>query len=379
MKGYLDEFPGGANASAGRILYGQLTRPKPSPVPSPTPNSDSAGNAGVIRAGMSVTNSLGMKLMGVPAGTFKMGSSNGDSDETVHTVTISRGFYMGRTEVTQAEWKAVMGNNPSEFKDCDNCPVEYVSWEDTQEFIKKLNARGEGIYRLPTEAEWEYAARAGTTGDYSGNLDSMAWYQANSGDKTHPVGTKQPNAWGLYDMHGNVQEWCQDWYGDYPSGSVSDPTGASSGSNRVMRGGQLRSSAASQRSANRDNSWVSNSKTGVVVSGSPDTGFRVVRQIGNLTAVPETSGPTEDIKIYSKPLPVYTEAARNNQVQGIVTLRVTFLANGSIGSVSPVNSLPDGLTEQAIAVARKIKFEPARKNGVPYEVTKHIQYNFTLW
>src|SRR5205085_9149218 len=120
---------------------------------------------------------------------FMMGSETGDADEKpVHQVTIREGFYMGKYEVTQAQWKQVMGNNPSYFNNCDQCPVEMVSWNDAQEFIKKLNAMNDGyVYRLPSEAEWEYAARAGTTGDYAGDLDAMAWYLNNSGNKTHPV------------------------------------------------------------------------------------------------------------------------------------------------------------------------------------------------
>ncbi len=177
-------------------------------------------------------NSNGMEFMYIPAGDFMMG------DSTKHKVTISQAFFMGRTEVTQAQWQAVMGNNPSSFKDCPNCPVESVSWEEAQQFVSKLNGQNDGYkYRLPTEAEWEYACRAGTTGDYAGSIDSMGWYDANSGKTTHQVGQKQANAWGLYDMHGNVWEWVEDWYGEYPSGSVTNPTGASSGSDRVIRGG----------------------------------------------------------------------------------------------------------------------------------------------
>ena len=157
--------------------------------------------------------------MGSPSG-----ESNRDSDEKQHRVTLTREYYMQTTEVTQGQWRKVMGSNPSKFTNCgDNCPVEKVSWEDCQQFIQKLNGmEGTRKYRLPTEAEWEYAARAGTTGAYAGDLDAMAWYDDNSGGKTHAVGGKSPNAWGLYDMHGNVYEWCQDWKGNYPSGSVTD-------------------------------------------------------------------------------------------------------------------------------------------------------------
>ena len=194
-----------------------------------------------------------MSFAYIPAGDFMMGGDKYDEEKPIHKVTISEGFYMGQTEVTQAQWKAVMGNNPSYFKNCPNCPVENVSWNEAQQFIGKLNAQKDGYkYRLPTEAEWEYAARSGTTGDYAGNLDAMAWYGANSGSKTHEVATKQANAWGLYDMHGNVWEWCADWYSDnYANSPNVNPTGASSGSIRVSRGGGWGSDAEFQRSAVR--------------------------------------------------------------------------------------------------------------------------------
>jgi formylglycine-generating enzyme required for sulfatase activity len=162
----------------------------------------------------------------VPVGSFMMGSTNGldDNEKPVHQVTISQAFYMGKYEVTQGQWQSVMGTNPSAFKDCGgNCPVDNVSWDDVQNFINKLNETNDGFrYRLPTEAEWEYACRAGTTGDYAGNLSEMAWYSENSGRKTHAVGSKRLNDWGLADMHGNVQEWCQDWYHNSYNGAPSD-------------------------------------------------------------------------------------------------------------------------------------------------------------
>jgi len=213
-----------------------------------------------------LTNSFGMEFVKIPAGSFTMGDS---SNEPIHQVKITREFYLGRTLVTQAQWLAVMGTNPSKFKHSNNCPVESVSWENVQEFIHKLNSQEEGTYRLPTEAEWEYSCRAGTTGDYAGDLDSLAWYSENSGSKPHEVATKQPNAWGLYDMHGSVWEWTADWYGDYPVGIVSDPTGASSGSDRVLRGGSWNHDAVFARSGDRDYYPPSYQ--------SYDLGFRLVR------------------------------------------------------------------------------------------------------
>ncbi|MDY6789925.1 MAG: SUMF1/EgtB/PvdO family nonheme iron enzyme [Thermodesulfobacteriota bacterium] len=217
-----------------------------------------------------ITNSLGMEFVYIKPGTFIMGSPSSEprhqSNARQHKVTLTKGFYMQTTEVTQGQWKAVMGNYPSKFKNCgDDCPVEQVSWNDAQGFIRRLNQKeGSGKYRLPTEAEWEYAARAGSTTafanggiselkcGYDANLDAMGWYCGNSNKTTHQVAQKQPNAWGLYDMHGNVWEWCQDRYGkNYPSGSVTDPTGPSSGPDRVFRGGSWHRDAGFCRSANR--------------------------------------------------------------------------------------------------------------------------------
>ena len=197
-------------------------------------------------------NSIGMEFVLIPAGEFMMGSENGEDDEKpVHQVIISRSYYLGKFVVTQVQWETVTGNNPSHFTG-SNLPVEMVSWEDCQEFIQRLNAwEGGTAYRLPTEAEWERACRTGTTEDDMGNLDAMAWYDKTSYGQTHPVGQKQPNAWGLYDMHGNVWEWCQDWYDSYPSGTVTDPVGPSSGSRRVVRGGGWGIDAPRCRSACR--------------------------------------------------------------------------------------------------------------------------------
>jgi formylglycine-generating enzyme required for sulfatase activity len=203
-------------------------------------------------------NGIGMEFVLIPAGIFTMGSEDGESDERpARQVTISRPFYLGKYEVTQGQWQMVMGNNPSLFQGDAKLPVEQVWWSDVQAFIGKLNAKeGGNLYRLPTEAEWEYAARAGSTSAYSfGNevsgLREYAWYRDNSGGKTHPVGQLKPNAWGLYDMHGNVMEWVQDWYGRYSDKSVTDPQGPPSGSHRMRRGGAWNSVATVCRSANR--------------------------------------------------------------------------------------------------------------------------------
>ena len=235
------------------------------------------------------TNSLGMEFVRVPAGEFRMGSETGfadDDEKPVTRVKISRGFGLGKYEVTQGQWEAVMGANPSDFKNCGrDCPVESVSWNDVQQFVRKLNGmEGRARYRLPTEAEWEYAARAGTWTDTPAGdldllgqnnvpmLDTIAWYGGNSGVRyeggvdcsdwnetqypatrcgTHPVGKKAANDLGLHDMLGNVWEWVEDRYGEYPGGSVTDPKGPATGSLRVRRGGGWSHDALGSRSAYR--------------------------------------------------------------------------------------------------------------------------------
>ncbi|WP_461256864.1 SUMF1/EgtB/PvdO family nonheme iron enzyme [Treponema sp. R80B11-R83G3] len=218
--------------------------------------------------------SISANMVRIQGGTFTMGSPTNEpgrsSNEVQHQVTVSS-FYMGRYEVTQKEYKEIMETNPSDFKG-DNLPVENVSWYDAVEYCNKRSQkegltpaytrngdnvtwnRGANGYRLPTEAEWEYACRAGTTTAYNTGAiinDNTGWYSTNSGYKTHPVGEKPANTWGLYDMHGNVWDWCWDWYGNYSSGSQTDPMGASSGTVRVVRGGSEGDNGAMVRSAFR--------------------------------------------------------------------------------------------------------------------------------
>ena len=211
--------------------------------------------------GRFTVNGVSFEMVRVEGGTFRMGATSEQDDDAysdekpVHSVILSS-YYIGKTEVTQALWQAVMGSNPSNFKDAD-LPVECVSWNDCQEFIQKLNSLTGRNFRLPTEAEWEFACRGGNNScgyKYSGsnNLGSVAWYDENSGGQTHRVATKAPNELGIYDMSGNVGEWCSDWYADYTSYSQTDPTGPQSGSYRVRRGGGWGSYAGHCRSSLRN-------------------------------------------------------------------------------------------------------------------------------
>jgi formylglycine-generating enzyme required for sulfatase activity len=231
-----------------------------------------------------ISNGLGMKLVLIPAGPFQMGSPSDEAgrydDERQHQVTISRPYYLQITLVTQGQWQQVMGSNPSYFKEGgQDCPVEQVSWDDAQELIRKLNQMEKtDTYRLPTEAEWEYACRAKSTGrfcfgDDAAKLRDHAWFEENSAKNTHPVGQLQPNAWDLYVMHGNVWEWCQDWYGPYADKPVIDPKGPDSGPSLVLRGGSWGSDARSLRSGKRDQDFF------LFNGRDDDIGFRVARTL----------------------------------------------------------------------------------------------------
>ena len=226
----------------------------------------------------------GYEMVWIPAGSFTMGSPSSepgrDDDEVQHEVRLTRGFWMGTTEVTQGLWQSVTGSNPSYFSNCGaNCPVEQVSWYDAVKFANALSERegleacyvvnGERVswprgfecegYRLPTEAEWEYAGRAGEGYLYAGSneLDSVAWTLGNSGEQTHPVAQKRPNGWGLYDMTGNVWEWTWDWYGSYANTDATDPVGPNTGSDRVGRGGSWNDDPRDARLADRGRSTPS--------------------------------------------------------------------------------------------------------------------------
>lgn len=253
------------------------------PVPGKPPKRAEAATAPNLSAGYFIVPDLGLTLMAIPPGTLSMGAADGGAgrgDEGPATqVTLSR-FWLAKYELTQAAWTALMGSNPSDFRGAQN-PVDTVSWNAAMEFCRRLNARERAAgrlpagytYTLPTEAQWEYACRAGTTTPFGGDPTLMAWFVTNSGAvqpetglwrlTTHPVGQKQPNRWGVYDMHGNVSEWCLDWYGDYPGGSVVDPTGPATGTAHVSRGGAWWTDAFAGRSSTRHRAPATRAHSGL--------------------------------------------------------------------------------------------------------------------
>jgi formylglycine-generating enzyme required for sulfatase activity len=236
---------------------------KATPAPSTartTPTASSAATSSVKAAASPATpsaqeltldlgNGASMKLVLIRPGKFMMGGKE------QHEVTLTKPYYLGVTLVTQAQYEAVMGQNPSRFKGPMH-PVETIGWDDAADFCRKLSAKTRQTVRLPTEAEWEYACRAGTKtafsfGDSDADLDDYGWYAGNSSGTTHPVAQKKPNPWGLYDMHGNVWEWCADWHDDYPKQAVTDPQGPGSAPYRIVRGGGYNYGPVNCRSANR--------------------------------------------------------------------------------------------------------------------------------
>jgi formylglycine-generating enzyme required for sulfatase activity len=293
LKAYLAKYPKGSYVYPAKVAIRNVETAKLTKIVSNTKKNNPLSNStGIMQSDIELKEKKAGEFILIPAGNFIMGSDEGYFDERpAHKVIISESFEIGKYEVTQEQWELVMGDNPSYFKGNKHLPIESVSWNDVQRFINKLNSKSaKYIYRLPTEAEWEYAARAGSKGDSVANLDTMAWYRSNSGDKplktpdfgktegnlsrTHPVGKKKPNAWGLYDMYGNVWEWCSDWYGGYSSETVTDPRGTTIKSRHVNRGCDFYSLYNDCGPAIRNQ--------GYMPSGSKLVGFRLVRIVRSI-------------------------------------------------------------------------------------------------
>jgi len=236
-----------------------------------------AGQTATVSASLVATGVLEPEMVRLPGGTFLMGSDSAESDaieRPVHSVTLS-GFEIGKYEVTQEEFISVMNMNPSLFRDNVRNPVEQVSWYTAQQYIDALNAATGKSYRLPTEAEWEYACRAGTTGDRYGDINAVAWYLANAGDQERPVGQKLPNAFGLFDMLGNVSEWCSDWFGMYSASAQTNPRGPATGDRKILRGGSWYMEAGLVRASDR----YANGPSLPPINWGDDLGFRVARDV----------------------------------------------------------------------------------------------------
>jgi TonB family protein len=341
---------------------------------------------------------LNHEMVFVEGGTFQMGSSSGGSDEKpVHSVALS-GFSIGKYEVTQAQWRTVMGNNPSNFSGCDNCPVESVSWDNVQGFIRKLNVQTGKNYRLPTEAEWEYAAKGGKHSKgytYSGSNDinDVAWYDGNSDRKTHEVGKKLANEIGIFDMSGNVWEWCYDLYGSYNTTEQKNPYGSPTGWWRVHRGGTWSLGAYDCRSASRD--YIN------ADFGDEYRGFRLVLPIEDeskseiqtetietdeepLTYVEQDAeypGGTSALNKFISENLVYPEDAVVNEIVGKVIVIFVVDVEGTVRDVTIERGVAGGqsLEQAAIDVCRKFpKFKPAIQNGKAVKTYYRLPINFQL-
>jgi TonB family protein len=349
---------------------------------------------------------LNHEMVFVEGGTFQMGSETGEADERpVHSVTLSS-FNIGKYEVTQSQWKAVMGSTRSYFKDCDHCPVEYVTWDDVQVFIRKLNVQTGKNYRLPSEAEWEYAAKGGKHSKgytYSGSNDinDVAWYDGNSDRKTHEVGKKIANELGIYDMSGNVWEWCYDLYGSYNNTDQKNPYGSPTGWWRVHRGGTWSLGAIDCRSASRD--YIN------ADFGDEYRGFRLVLPIEDETIGEKYREPIESVappEENKNNLPVivddaiaqypggegamykfisdnlrYPENAVENGIQGKVYLKFVVDVDGTAKDFTVMKSVPGGqsLEQAAIEVCKKFpKFNPPMRDGKPIKTYFVLPINFQL-
>jgi TonB family protein len=388
------------------------------------------------RLAPSLKNSIGMELVLVKFGEFQMGDERPENRKgreyfafPVHRVDIKKPFYMGKYEVTQAQWRAVMGNNPSRFKG-DNLPVESVSWNGAKDFCHRLSQMTGEEYRLPTEAEWEYACRAGTTGDYAGDLNAMAWYDENSDSKTHPVGQKQPNAFGLYDMHGNVWEWCEDQMHDSYNGAPTEGRAwvdiSAAESSRVIRGGSWYIDRHSCRSAVRraDRPYGRTNgpdgqgfRVAMTAKAKTDAEEAIEREAAKAKAEAEAAAAarakaeveealrteakakaetearikrlreqnriiqvSDDVlqnNAVKKVQPPYPSIANAARVGGSVQVQLLVSEEGNVFDASIITGHPL-LRDVVLKAARQWVFKPTEVKGVPVWVEGTLVFNFTL-
>jgi TonB family protein len=337
----------------------------------------------------------GQVYVWIPAGNFIIGYSPGDNechndaatgyaDEEVppHQVAITRGFWIGQTPATQEAYQRVMGTNPSHIKGAQ-LPVEAVGWNSAQNYCRAVGMR------LPTEAEWEYAARARTTASRYGDIDQIAWYQANSGNTTHEVMRKQPNAWGLYDMLGDVWQWTADWSGSRYSGdSVVDPQGPETGEFKILRGGAWRNAAKGVRVSLRLRGVTSDIIGGYFgfrcAGNSPDSPHGTKAITSTRGADPpnhvykaDAEGVTHALVLFQVE-PEYTEQARKAKVNGVVLVQFVIDERGKPQNIQVTQGIGMGLDQKAVQAIRKWKFKPAEKDGKPVATIAHAQVNFRL-
>lgn len=387
----------------GKVLPVSITLTEKEKV-APAPSARTADLQSETKNRVFTVNGVSFKMVYVEGGMFFMGSSSGEENELpVHSVTLSD-YYIGETEVTQELWQAVMGSNPSYFIGSQR-PVEQVSWHDCQEFIERLNELTGGNFRLPTEAEWEYAARGGNKSrgyTYSGsnNIKKVAWYANNSKSSTHEVKGKLPNELGLYDMSGNVWEWCQDWYGSYSEESITNPEGSVSGSTRVNRGGGWNYRAVNCRCAGR-------SLNTPAIAGS-NLGMRLA--LPQDKEIPATSARSADsqlnigqnVKIKSEPFTVvevmpvfpggqtalaqyiashlkYPTVAQENGIQGRVFVSFVVGEDGYVEDVQVIKGVEPMLDKEAVRVIQSLpRWTPGNQQGKPVRVKYTVPVTFAL-
>ena len=390
----------------GKVLPVSITLTEEEKAPVTAPSARTADSQSETKNRVFTVNGVSFKMIFVEGGTFSMGSSSGEEDERpVHSVTLSD-YYMGETEVTQELWQAVMGSNPSSFTG-NRRPVERVSWYDCQEFIEKLNVLTGEKFRLPTEAEWEYAARGGNKSKgyaYAGsdNVWDVAWYSSNSDGTTHEVKGKLPNELGLHDMSGNVWEWCSDWYGSYSEESQTDPQGLTSGSARIYRGGCWFYDADLCRCVYRDRSTP---------TGAGNTlGLRLVLPQDKEVPVTAPSARTADsqlnmgqnVKTKSEPFTVvevmpifpggqtalvqyiashlkYPPVAQENGVQGRVFVSFVVGEDGYVEDVQVIKGVDPSLDKEAVRVVKSLpRWTPGNQQGKPVRVRYSVPVTFAL-